>query len=138
MLHILYDIILSEPSTFFYASCDLWLCNLVTLTLTLVLKIERKIEKKIKMKKKNWKELSLSSLALTMVSTLLYLTYPTCYSYVIIISFFLNFLCSFLSYNIITVTVIAIMLLSYFVIVVTVISLSLIQVLIRKTKNKIK
>ena len=60
VLIMLYDIILPEPSTFFFALCDLWLCHLMWLvmwqcdlchlTLTLVLKIENK--SKMKMKKK--------------------------------------------------------------------------------------
>ena len=40
MLHILYDLILLEPSMSFYKSYDLWPHDLVSLSLTLVLKIK--------------------------------------------------------------------------------------------------
>ena len=58
MLHMLYDIILPEPSTSFYMTCDLWLSSDVTdmwqldpITLTLIIssknwKYENKLERK--------------------------------------------------------------------------------------------
>ena len=53
MLHMLYDLILLEPSMSFHESCDLWPCDLVTLTLILVSKIENGKENQKKNKKEN-------------------------------------------------------------------------------------
>ena len=60
MLHMQYELIYPESSTFFHKSCDLWPHDLISLSLTLVLKIENE-----KDNQKNKKKLSLPLSVLT-------------------------------------------------------------------------
>ena len=66
VLHMQYKLILPEPSISFPKSCDLWPCDLVSLSLTLVLKIKNRKGNQKNNKKENKKKLSLPLSVLTL------------------------------------------------------------------------